>query len=310
MKTRKYDAQSLALVMVLLIVGAVIVFALYTRSVREQERLVGERASAEANEIAETAAGIIGSSDYNKVGEVFTHELDDCDDFGVGCNQENISMEDFAEILDELHDYIDVSEELRELGEIGEVEDYCTADISIRYGTERDDVGIERDEVYSLFLKPENPSGCEIDFEMRPVDNPEGFIMSTFSKDGGPGEKYLPYDRGDIQGYQYDGDSGNWKEHAPETGLIKLPEDMPQDRDVVNIYEIRFKSLGGLSRLSWDASDACELKDIFLIQVGATCGDRYVGKEFAMPSEPFAPPIFDYVLFNGAGELRPERIAE
>ena len=310
----KYNGQVLAVVLVLLLVGTIVGFGLYLRSVREADRLVGERASAEANELVETVIGAIGMAEYTDVTSDGSIAAMDCERLDLesseGCRKRNIPIPELEEIVRAMtaQDLIDFEDFDRN------ITDFCISEIMMRYGMQDDEVVIEKDDVYSIsFAGVENwepPGGCVATFQMQGIEaGASGFVMSTLyreSSDSGAFKDYEVIPERDIIGFNYGGGGGNWTGYTALSDF-EFPTDYPGVKDGHYLNEIRFTAVGGASSLTWQLRN-CDVEDYVVMEVGATCHNRYVGKRFTVHSDPFAPAIFDYVLFNGEGELTPERI--
>ncbi len=303
----KYKGQSLAIVLVLLIVGSIIGFALYARFVRESGRVVDEKASAESNELTETIIGLVSTSNYEKVKDDAVLEFlgTDCDEDSLkneGCRRSGIDLTDLTAFFSGL----DIDVDFAELGfdfEPG----YCLTELAMRYRLPGDEVTVDQDDAYSIFLNKVDWPSCNIDFVMTDNGNADGFVMSTFYKDA----SYKDYDFNDILGFSYFEPEveSHWTPYNSGLDLLSFPAAYPGSKDGFSLDEVRFKSLGGSSNLRWDVSGTgCSIDDYLMMEVGATCGGKYVGKNFVIPAQVFAPPVFDYVLFNGEGELIPEAI--
>lgn len=304
---KKYSGQSLAIVFVLLIVGSVIGFALYTRLSRESNRIVEEKSAAEASELVDTIIGLVSTSDYSSVKS--SEALEE-----IGCSLESFPKDGCTSAnlpLDFLQNYFD------RLG-FGEVDfskfqasgdDFCVTELSMRHSLVDDEVTIKKDEVYSIFVDKVNWDSCNLELSMSDNGGSEGFVLSTFYKEGG---KYSPYEFEDIVGYGYEDLGDNWTLYDSSLKFNKSDESFVKLPKLSSLYEIRFKSLGfdegSSSNLRWEASD-CEIEDYLVMKVGATCGGKNVVRSFVIPGQLFAPPLFDYVLFNGQGELKPEPIS-
>jgi hypothetical protein len=309
---KKYKGQSLAIVLVLLIVGSIIGFALYARMIRDSERTVEEKASSEANELTETVIGLVSTSNYEKIKDEealnFLGCLDTFED--TGCRRNNMTIGELEEYLGVIGlEDVDLSSY-----DFALEEGYCFSELAIRDGLEDDEVTIEQDDAYSLFLgSVDDWSNCSIDFLMTDNGTADGFVMSTFYGNHdteGNIESYKDYEVDDIFGFTYSS-GDNWIPYASGTQLLSFPGTYPGVKEGSNLHEVRFKSLGGSSNLLWRLSgSACNVEQYLIMEVGSTCGGKYVGKSFVVPGEVFAPPVFDYVLFNGQGELRPEPIPE
>ncbi len=313
---RKYSAQVLAIVLVLLIVGSVIGFALYTRMIRESEQVVDERSSAEANELAETVVGLIGTLDYSQVRNEEVLDLLDCEEFGLSteeCRKYNLNVSELAEILQIMglkEDQVDFSSFALELNE-----EFCLTELAM-YSLSEEGVRIEKDEVYSIFVRGIDWDDCEMNFRMQDI-GAFGFVMSTFYgnyDENNNLKSYKPYEFEDIMGFKYEADGRNWVRYSSNENLtfnsggggnypFKKEFGEEGNRKEYSLDEVRFKSLGGASQLSWNVRGNCKVGDYLLVEVGATCGGRYMGKSFILPEASFSPPMFDYVYFQGQGDL-------
>ncbi len=306
---KKYGGQTLAIVLVLLIVGSIIGFALYARLGRESQRIVDEKSASESDQLVDTIVGLISTSDYEQVKGSDALNFFECDEETLrddGCSKEQVDLTTLQGFFEALgSDSID----FEEFG-IAEDPKSCLSDLSMRYSLPDDEITIEKDDVYSIFVdKVDDWGSCNIKFFMTDSGSSDGFVLSTFYKDG---DNYESYGFEDIVGYGYEGKTnlgGNWTSYVSGVDKVEFPAFSPGvGRDVDFLSEIRFKSLGGSSNLRWEASN-CDIEDYLVMKVGATCGGKNVVRSFVIPGQVFAPPLFDYVLFNGQGELKPEPIS-
>ncbi len=307
---KKYSGQSLAIVMVLVLVGAVIAFAVYSRL--SSPKIVEQRASSEANELTEAIIGLLSTSEYDNLREgevldVLGCSLEDLYEPN-GCAASNLSLGDIEDFFSHL------GLENLDLSSFGidflEDDEYCLSELVLRYRLAHEGVMINTDEVYSILVKDVDWSSCHVDFVMENKDA-KGFLMSTlyssYDLDGNI-TGYKDYDMSDTQGFLYDySEEENWEEYSSGTEVLTFSQtELPVYKGGDVLREVRFKSLGGVSSLRWESvGEGCELKEHIFVLVGATCGGKYVGKYFVIPGDSFAPAVFDYVLFNGQGELRP-----
>ena len=308
----KYKGQALAIVFVLLIVGSVIGFALYARMIRESERAVGERASSEANELAETTVGLINSSNYESLKSECVLAFLDCEEEDLstekGCRQYNISLLELEDFFTCLNLDVDFSSHNFDFDPDTS---YCFGELFLRYGLADDEVTIEQDNAYSIFLGGTDWDSCELSFYMTGSDLAEGFVMSTFygqHDEAGNILSYKDYEPSDIIGFSYS-EREKWETYSSGTQALTFPSTYPSSKGDYSLHEVRFKALSDSSNLRWESS-RCPISQYLIMEVGMTCGGKYVGKSFMIPSEIFAPSMFDYVLFNGRGELKPEPIPE
>jgi hypothetical protein len=310
---KKYKSQSLAIILVSLVVGSLVAFALYARIAREADRAVSEKAASEANELTETIIGLVSTTDYDDIKKaevldvLYPSSESPCTEealYSGGCRRSNITLvelNDFAKALG--LENVDLTSFDFDDGVEG---DYCSVEIAMRYNSPEDAITIEPDDAYSVFLNRVDWDSCDsIDFYMEDNDSSEGFVMSAFygnDDEDGNFVEYKEYEQSDIHGFLYSGSEENWIDYNPPLTFPSL--DYLVTKDNFPLYELRFKSLGGTSDLSWVVSGDCEIKNYIIMEVGSTCGDKYVGKDLVLHGAVFSPPIFDYVLFNGFGELK------
>ncbi len=291
---KKYRSQALAIVLVILVVGSMIGFAIYARMARESERVVDERASTEANELVETIIGLLSTVDRdNLLDDEFLSFLDpDCNHsvlYDDECRVSNLSIERLNEIFSFLGlTGVDLSE-----FDVG----YCSVELALRYLSGSEGVNIPQDYAHSVFFHGTDWKGScnEVEFTIERLGtDTKGFVVSSFYGDSEKG--YHEYEHEHIWGGLYYGTDDNWQDELGNSHKIKFS-------DEENLYEARFKSLGGQSKLTWSTSGSCAMGEYVAMEVGANCGSKYVGKHFIILPKPFAPPIFDYVFFSGEGDL-------
>jgi len=299
---KNYTGQILAIVLVILVVTSVIGFALYARIIRDSQRVVDERASIEANELTETITGLLASSDYDNLTrddvlrDLFGDNLD-CLYTADGCRVSNMTLERLKDFLRSLGFDENV------LSDFDFDDEYCMVEIAMRYNNENDRLEIKQDYAYSVLLNKVDWGRCtSIDFFMERIDA-QAFTISTFYKQN---SKYKDYARNDIDGYLYSsGGVGDWKNYTPNQpqSQLSFPGNYDINKDGFPVHEARFKPLGGDSHLRWRLVGECDVSGYLFVEVGAVCGGKYIGKEFILYGDVFAPPLFDYVLFNGFGNL-------
>ena len=298
---RKYGGQSLAIVFAILIIASVIGFALYARMARDSERVVDERASIEANELSETVVGLISTSDYDSLQSDCVFEILGCergDLRGDGCRMSNLNLSDLEEFLRCL------GIEGIDLSDFDFDEGYCSVELAMRYLRSDEGIDIPKDYAHSFFLYRVDWDSCDrVNFQMN-NEGAKGFVMSSFygNVDGGEVTSLRMYEMDDVEGFLYSGSGSNWSSYTSGSSL-SFPSDYPASKDGYGVYEVRFKSLGGVSNLTWSTSGNCDMRDALSFEVGATCGGQYIGKTFVVPGDMFTHPVFDYVFYGGEGNL-------
>ncbi len=309
---QKYSAQALAIVLVLLVIGSIVGFALYTRTARESVRIVDERTSTEANELTETLVGMINASDYATVRGQEVLGFLECETESLytseGCRKANLDLSDLQEFSESLGlEGVDFSS----FDFFPEQDsDYCTSEIFMRYQSSGDRIEIERDSVHSIFFNRVDWDLCQgVEFFMEGDESStQGFVLSTFygELDGEDINYYKGYEHSDITGYLYGNTGDNWQTYNGD-GISFNPGNSIQGN--YSLHEVRFKSIGGRSILTLgDVDGSCDLSESLIVEVGSTCGGKYIGKNFLVLGDIPAPSIFDYVFFSGDGDLKIDSI--
>ena len=301
---RKYTGQALAIVFAILIIGSVIGFALYARMIRDSERVVDERASIEANELTETVVGLISTSDYDALQGDCVFSFFGCEREGLrgnSCRRSEISLDDLVIFLECLGiEDVDVSR-------LEFDKDYCNLELAMRYLRSDEGIVIPKDYAHSFFLHRVDWDSCNrVSFQMND-EGARGFVMSSFygTVDDGEIIALKEYEMDDMEGFLYSGIDQNWSSYNSGSSLsFSLDHnDYSVFKDDYGVYEVRFKSLGGVSNLTWSTSGDCDMREALSFEVGATCGEQYIGKTFVVPADMFTHPVFDYVFYSGDENL-------
>ena len=314
-KEKKYEAQALAIAMVVLVVSSIIGLSLYSRTMKDKSMTFEERASAEALEI----------SDYflNKLTEV---ELEDL---------KNAMIIASGGVLADGFDYA-AGITLREDSEDSEISSLFSG-LGLLEGTEFDfgfcatDVNeysltlkeadfdtyyeVRAGQVVSFPIKGDIPgAGCSLDLRVAVRgDSNAGFsITKIYGKDYGTTPSYKEYDYDDVQNYCFSTGGvscnnpnftgANWIMYSPGSTI----EDIPLDEVIsgYNLDEIRVKAIGGSIGVAYSAIPGCaDGFRMLQLRASATCEESYRGKEVIIPEKKWHSSIFDYVLFNGEGSI-------
>ena len=336
-----YSGQILAIVLVVLVVGVIIALALISRTVSDQRGALEEGRSADSLEIADTvldsfrdvAVEDIVQWSEDKVSDgTIADFCDEAPDNTYSFGDEGIctisNPERIEELLADLSGitglsllpyynsaYSTLSSECGYDDSVDLPDDIMELEISIL--PEDSEITIEQDDVFAIVTSAVPASSCSINLTAEEVDTTgtTGLIVSTIydTKDAnGEVMAIKQYEEGDINGYCLSGYSnpancaGSWSNW---TVSPTSPANIPPISNLSGSHrlgEVRLRAVGGDVTITRSLSPAAcmETNDLLSIRTVINCGGNSRGKQYIISNEQWAPPIFDYVLFNGEGQLR------
>ncbi len=314
-KNIRYEAQALAVVMIVLVVAVVIGMAMLSRVMRDRERIVDEKSSAEALELSDSLLDTIKGTSVTELETLCSNpQYGEGLMTSTGCQVKGVSQ---------------VRQFLTDAGvSTGVLDTFgaCTndgSDISISMGlaTEEDDYEIRPDGVRSFVVRQQTPSpaACTLDLEFEPRGgtNAGVSISMVYARNynaQGAASSIKVYEYDDISQYCLirsggscpDGDTftDSWIPlQAGDTLSLPLGSKGSHDLD-----EVRVRAINSVVSVKSSLSSAQCIEDTQMVKivVAANCSGSYRAKEIQIPQQEWASPIFDYVLFNGNGTLRTE----
>lgn len=324
----RYEGQALAIVLVVLVVAVIIAMAIISRVFNDRVRVADERASAESIEIADSALDSfrnIALEDIRTVAE--DPDVTLCSDdpsynfLESGCVLDNFS--EFQSFMNELETQVPGFDSDPYTTTINsDLVNQCAGDdngikIIFEKFSPEDSIEIERDGVFAVVTNGQtpNPAACTIELDATPQGGGQSGILVTgvyVTVDAnGDITSYKNYEYSDTIGYCLMDAScstswPNWSNWIPSpSGSIT---GIPTQKSSNNLYELRVRAIGTPIALSTSFSpDGCmEIEDLLKISAIVNCGGNSRGKEFVLTGEDWAPSVFDYVLFNGDGQLQAE----
>jgi len=315
---KKYEGQALAMVLIVLVVAVVIGVSMLSRTLRDSKRVTDEKSSAEALEFADSILDVVKGTSVSSLVEVCDRE-----DYGEGIDSDDgcsvtgvNSVKEFMTLAGLDSDSLDVFDSCSS----------ASSELSLNLSlTDKDDEYEIRDgDVRSFVIKGQSPDPvtCTLDLEFEPRDSEfAGVVISkVYAKD------YTEEIPGDYKEYSYDDnlqyciygeDSDCSESESMDENWIPVlsGQNLSIPLSSVSGYsldEIRVKSLGGVVAIRSSLSDAGCVSNTEMLKVVAAsnCVGTYRAKEVIVPLEEWGAPIFDYVMYNGAGGLMPEIIDE
>lgn len=327
--TTKYSGQVLAIVLVVLFVGVIIALALLARTMSDQRQTVEERSSADSLEIADITLTSVQNLELDEMIRWFNTN-DVCagtdgvfTDFETdGCTLDIEEFEDFCEDFDIIDYYNSVVESMLDkegdenagcgFESVSDIGDSYT--IYFRFLDEDDFLEIEKDSVFSFVFKADSAEDCNVRLSAKPIENTAAGIVYTTIYGTATGSEltsYKPYEFSDIIGQCINAECSsnpNFLDWEPATlDLSSLQVNTFNNLKGFSgtnysLYELRVRPVGADILLARGGS--CPMEQYVWMESVVNCKGSSRGKYFVLSNEDWAPALFDYVLFNGEGNLQ------
>ncbi len=323
-KGKKYEAQALAIAMVIMVVSSIIAMSVYFRSQKDKTLTLEERASAEALEISDLLIDKLTLFTVQDVIEKVSELQDEPFDYSIGT----------VPPLSENHDTFEISSLLTSLGveenirtlsicpiDIEDGEGFNEYQLTIKQADENTYFEIRPGQVWSLPIKGYDlDSSClmSLNFAVR-GDPGAGFsVMKSYAKDyefSSP--LYKDYEYLDVQNYCFANSEDtcnnqdnsffdtNWQKYNINENNSEIQIELKEEVDGYVLDEVRIKAIGGTIGLKYKTVPPECLTGLRMIhlRVTANCYGVYRGKEVLIPEKKWHNPLFDYVVFNGQNSI-------
>lgn len=311
--TKKYEAQALAIAMVVLVVSSLVGISVYSRTMEDKSLTLEERSSAEALEVSDV---ILDELTVFEIGDL----IDGLGDFDP---EEGIVLEENSE-SSEITTFLSQMGVLvgQDVGSL--VSPICPTtqagneyQISLKSLDPDTYYEIRPGHVWSLPSKDlleEAGEDCNLNLKLVVRgDTRAGFVLTKlyceYDEDGATSCEEYAYE--DITSYCFSDDSvncnngdfrdtDNWEKYnlsiEEEINIAMSGEDAPT--------EVRVRAVGGVVGINYQLPDCIgEGLRMFQLRATANCSGVYRGKEILIPETKWYSPVFDYVLFNGEGSI-------
>ena len=309
---KKYEAQALAIAMIVLVVCSIVGISIYSRVTKDRSLTIEEQASSEALEISDILLDYLIQVPISNVVDKYPVEEGET-------LRESVGSGEISSYLGEL-----------EVGEFNPLDlGLCTVDgsngndyyLKIQEADENTFFEIRPGQVKSIVVKNLDLSGtCEVNIttSIRGEEKTGFSVSKIYSNASGEIKEYELTDTenycfgdGTCNNTNFRGDS--WIVHEVDTALpsINLLETVTYDEEEYTLDEVRIKAIGGTVALAQSSLSSCtnsegdSVDGLRMIQItaGANCNGVYRGKEILIPETKWSSAIFDYVVFNGQGAL-------
>jgi len=291
MKNKKtYSGQALAIIMVVLVISSIIGFSIFTRSLRDKRSTVQERYSAEALEVNDNILDYILQN--TNEGEIPDYLVID------------------QEYASDLSGEFDIRNKF-DLSKLA----VCSLDgtnnkytVKLFYGDNNTVYQVEPGQAFS-FVVPEGQeiadNTCTINVKFQPEDIPAntGFTINKIYRTSPTGATIRDYVYSDAETYCLSTNCTNFEKNPnyvrwdPATTLV-IPA------GGVNLDRAQLIAINSRIRFTYEPTAACGvLFKTLILRSSATCNGVFRSKEAIIPVHRAHFSIFNYVLFNGSGEM-------
>ena len=331
--TLKYEAQALAIAMVLTVVTAIIAMSVYFRTQKDKGLTLEERASAEALEVSDLIIDRLTQYNIETVVEKIIElrpESGELFDYVEGTvpplTENGLEKQEISNLLSALGSETNI----RELTICPVSENSPNQyELTIKQADENTYFEIKPGQVWSLPIKGYTPdtSPCDIliSFSVR-GNTGAGFVLTkSYAKEYElVNPLYKKYEYEDITSYCFsdDGVECNEKENfseedswvkynisseAPLEAISLFETKVGDDSEEYRLDEIRVKAVGGTVGLKYkEAQQNTSCLDglrLIHLRVTANCYGIYRGKEVLIPQKKWHNTLFDYAVFNATGSI-------
>ena len=300
----RYNAQALAIAMVVLVVSSIIGLAIYSRAAKDKLLSVGERASAEALEVSDLILNQLITIPINTVTQTIAGEGNTFDyENGVTLTESNGQ-------ISELFTKLGLEGAFTGLNFCPIATDGNEYYLKIKEASPDTYFEIRAGQVMAFPIKGQAIGlGCNVNlsFAIR-GDSNVGFSVEKIYVNyiNGIAQEYKSYAIDDVKQYCFScnetkflGDEWN---HITDGGSLTF--DLNETADGYKLDEIRVKAIGGSLGVGYILTTECTQGFRLIdVQASANCDGTYRGKQILIPEKKWSSPVFDYSLFNGQGSL-------
>jgi len=339
-KNTKYEAQALAITMVVLVVSAILGLSIYSRAMKDKLLTMEERASAEALEVADLTLDRLTSRPIDDVVtaiSVLGLEADPTATLEKGfvLTENNNGENDITKLLSNdggateyfNNPILGVDQTYSAL-----LSPICPVDVAgneyqITLKSAEENYEIRSGHSWSIPARNllKSRPNCRLDLNVEMAgDSKAGFVVSKYYCNYDANgiatdceeyqvssnfvEKYCFSDDGincnDVSKF-YDPDSP-WQKVSTEGNVMEYQMSLADSPT-----EIRVTAVGGTVSVGyklWNPTDPTSTEcaqglRMYQLRATANCNGVYRGKEILIPEEKWHDSIFDYVIFNNEGPI-------
>lgn len=304
-----YKAQALAIIMVIIVVSSIIGFSIFIRSLRDKRSTIQERDSAEAYEVVDMILDNLLLSTpeeweekIQKKRNYINKEINTVtEDLGHGIN---VSLFNTCPLPAESEGDVD-----------GVDANKYTLTLEDSDGSKPYE--IRPSQAFTFVVDGEAPTNCSVSVTFQNPPAGAGFMLnkiyraSAFASGSNPNAINIKdYDYPDAETYCLGSSSTSCLNFSKEGGVTyhnpKDPLTIPMTETGKVLDRIQIIAINYPIWITYTASKECGNRfDMLVLRASATCNSVYRAKEVLVPKVRSNYSIFNYVLFNGKGELSP-----
>lgn len=314
MVKRGYEAQALAIIMIVLVISIVIGMAMFSRVLRDSQRVVSEKSSAEALETADSVLDRLKGVSVTTLKQTCSNAV-----YGGGLSS---TVDCKAKGVTAVNNFLS---DLGVGGDISASLNNCSSEnleVTVSLSDANDELEMPADSVRAFVLRGAlpSPAACNLNMSFRSLgDNVAGVQISqiwgrTYS--GGIPTDFETYGIDDViqycvhnQGVDCASNANFLDSWTPILGgsnvSVSLNRVLVAPLTYKYLDEVRVRAVGGsvAMKYSLSSSNCIPNTEMVKITASANCTNASRAKEVQIPQQDWASSIFDYVIFNGKGSL-------
>jgi hypothetical protein len=299
---KKYTGQTLAIVLIILIIGVIVALGIASRTNKSSLRNFEEKKSQDASEVVSSVIDISRSVVTNEI-------LSNCEDeFALG----NECCINYTNGILDAQNFVNVPDQ--------SVFPTCTysnvPDNFVRLCFEPvydvDDFTLVKDEVINFsFPSPTlTTASCnKLDFTFKKVGSAGGVVVSKIYSQrdlNGYVTSYKPYSTADFLSFKLatadPGWLGTWTAVSDPYSWSFMGTEFVQSPYLIN--NLRVRAVGSDIVLSMKA-DACTMDPFFMkVTASSNCSGTYRSSYYYRPLQNGALSLFDFTLYNKNGDMK------
>lgn len=301
LKMVKYKSQALAIVLVIVIVGAIVALGIASRNSKNTMRSIDEKKSQDSTEVVNSLIDVSRSVLINEIINNCRTEFANKQECKITFENGVLSSKGFANIPN--------TDAFPKCTFSQNSSDQVTLSFLPVYDVEN--YTLAKDDVLSFgfisqTISTNSCSNLQFNFS-RVGSNQGGVVISkVYSTRDSSGEPtaYKVYEPNDFERLALGGSggSGNWTNWQNSSGTWNLPGSSFVS-GTYQIDELRVKAIGTDINVNMVATD-CTMEPFFIkVTASSNCGGTFKSSYYYRPLKNKALPIFDYVLYNQNGNL-------
>ncbi len=301
MKTYKetYTAQALAIIMIILIVSSIIGFSVFIRSIRDKKSIKQERESAEAYEVVDMILDNMLLSTSEQWEEKMSKDHD-------------YINEDIKNITNELEHELDVySFKICPLPEKGSEQegrnDANRYTLVLKDSNGNEPYEIRPSQAFTFVVDGLAPANCSVSVTFHNPPTGSGFMLNKIYRTNFTSTNIKEYDYKDAETYCLNPPcTDQFRNTSGDIPTSPNPLTIPMTETEKILDRIQIIAINYPIWITYTVTEPCgDMFNMLSLRASATCNSVYRAKEVLVPKVRSNYSIFNYVLFNGKGELSP-----